>query len=84
MVKRADLEFKHFVTDHTGLIFASARDSGNRIYNFILNKDTGNILEQFYGKFEVIDGEWAEYVKTSIQQYRDIVPTYRIPHFQVS
>jgi hypothetical protein len=84
MVKRAEIAFNHFVVDKAGVIFASGRDAGNRIYNFIINSNTGNILEQVNSHFEGIDGEWAEYVKRRVEQYKGIAPTYRIPHFELS
>jgi hypothetical protein len=84
MVRRADIKFHHFVIDKEGVIFASARDSSNKIYNFVINSCTGNILEQVSSRFESINGEWAEYVRSKAEQYRGIVPTYRIPHFELS
>ena len=83
--KTAVLEFSHFVVDKTGVIFASAREEGtNKIYNFVINSQTGNILEQFNSHFESISGEWAEYVRQQAEQYQGIVPTYRIPYFELS
>jgi hypothetical protein len=76
-----NLEFTHFVVDRTGLTFASARDTAsNRIYNFIVSQ-SGDIREQCADRFEVITGEWAEFIRLRIEHYRGIAPIYRIPHF---
>ena len=40
------LYFSHFVVDRQGVIFASARDKNNRIYNFIIDSDSGIVQEQ--------------------------------------
>jgi hypothetical protein len=79
-----ELEFKHFVVDSSGLIFACARDSANRIYNYIINTSTGTVLEQVNSHFECIIGDYAEQVKRTAERYYGVIPTYRIPQFELS
>lgn len=79
-----DLEFSHFVIDKLGVIFASARDPQNKIHNFIVNGGTGGVLAQVNSHFEPISGERAELIRSRMEKYQSIVPTYRIAHFDFS
>jgi hypothetical protein len=82
--QKRELEFKHFVVDNTGLIFACARDSADRVCNYIINTSTGTVLEQINSHFECIVGEYAEQILKAAQRYYGRIPTYRIPQFELS
>jgi hypothetical protein len=77
-----ELEFKHFIVDRQGTVFASARDADNRIYNFLIT--AGAVKEQRNTHFELLNGEYAEYIKQRAQGYYGIVPTYKIPYIDAS
>ncbi|MBU1367198.1 MAG: hypothetical protein KJ711_05245 [Candidatus Omnitrophica bacterium] len=79
-----ELEFSHFIVDREGVIFASARDESNKVYNFIINQLTGGVLEQVNSHFEPIERERAETIRKDAQHWYGILPTYRIPHFDFS
>ncbi len=81
MVKRANVEFTHFVIDKSGLIFASARDADNKIYNFIVNQ-SGDVLEQINSHFESINGEWEQYIKRRLDDYQGLVSTHRVEQIE--
>jgi hypothetical protein len=81
---KTELEFRHFVVDKWGVIFASARDKNNKVYNFIINGNSGTVMEQINSHFECITGERAEYVKKTAAHYYGVLPTYRVPHFELS
>ena len=78
------LEFKHFIKDRQGIIFASARDRTNKVYNFLINTQTGRVLKQISSRFEQVMGEDAEDVKSAVERYSKIIPTYNIQHFDFS
>lgn len=75
------LEFQHFVIDKLGIVFGSARDERNRVYNFLINTQTGGVLQQVNARFEAISSGIAEIVRTRMEKYQSVVPTYRIEHF---
>ena len=75
------LEFKHFVIDRLGIIFASARDERNHVQNFIINTQTGGVLQQVNASFVAISSGIAESIRKRMEQYESIVPTYKIEHF---
>ena len=78
------LEFKHFVVDRQGLIFASARDGSERIYNFLVNPENDVVLEQSNHHFREIGGTWASYIRKEVASFKNILPTYRINCFDIS
>ena len=78
------LEFKHLVIDKVGVIFASARDYHNKIFNFLINPGTGIVLEQAEESFHVTSVERAHSISTSVKRCASQIPTYRIQHFDFS
>ncbi len=75
-----DLRFHHFVEESNhGLVFASARDSKNRIYNFLINRYADVILQQVRGHFEQISGEVANFVKDNFEHSYSTLPVKRKP-----
>ena len=78
------IKFTHFVVDSQGVIFASGRDAHNKIANFIVNTQTGTVLAQVNSHFEPVTSEWAEYIRKRVEEYQGLVPTYRIPYFELS
>jgi len=70
------LDFKHFVIDEKGDIFASARDNRSKIHNFIITQ-AGRVMEQVNVNFEEITGEHAKRVKIDVTNNYGLVPTYR-------
>ena len=87
MVKISDtilqnIEFRHFVVDRQGVIFASGRDASNKVCNFIINRQTGTVLTQVNSHFEQLSIECARYITSRIAEYQGILPTYRVVHFE--
>jgi hypothetical protein len=69
------LKFSHFIkVVGQGFIFASARDEGERIYNFII-KENGIVAQQTRFGFRQLPKETAEVVKLSIN-LQPSVPTF--------
>jgi hypothetical protein len=80
-----DLIFNHFVVaNNQGLIFASARDKVNRIYNFLVNEFTGNVMQQINDKFEPVQSRDSEHIKDAVYKLRNVLPTYHIRCFDFS
>ena len=78
------LEFKHLVIDKVGVIFASARDYHNKIFNFLIDPNTGIVLEQANRDFRAIPRERARYISVEVKRMAQAIPTYHIQHFDFS
>ena len=79
-----ELQFNHFVVATTdGTIFASARDSKNRIQNFLISR-YGEVKQQVKDRFEPLSEEIANYIRKRAQDYYSIVPIYKIKAIELS
>jgi len=71
-----DLRFQHFIEGSDGLIFACARDSADRVRNFLINRRVGVVLEQARNSFTGIDSELAAFVVENFDRKTAI--SYRV------
>ena len=71
-----NLEFNHFIIDRQGVIFASARDKNNIVYNFIINSQTGTVLKQINNQFKLAND--PEQIKQRAEAYYGKVAVYQI------
>ena len=78
MLYDTDLRFNHFVVATAdGTIFASARDSHNRIHNFLITR-YGDVKRQVDSHFEPVYGDYADSIRKRAELYYARVPIYRI------
>ena len=73
------LEFKHFIVDRKGDIFASARDGSDKVHNFIISNES--VLTQVKQDFCEISGVWADYIRDRVKESCWILPTFRVHKF---
>ncbi len=84
MLHTKELTFNHFVVSTTdGTIFASARDSKNRVQNFLISC-YGDVKQQVKNRFEPLSKEIAKYIRERAQDYYSIVPVYKIKAIDLS
>ena len=73
-----ELTFSHFViATSDGTTFASARDSHNRVHNFLISK-YGDIKRQNRTYFEPVTESELNPLRKRIETYYSKVPTYRV------
>ena len=73
-----ELIFSHFViATADGATFASARDSKNRVHNFLISR-CGGIKRQVRTYFEPVSEEDLHQLKKRIEAYYSKVPIYRV------
>ncbi len=72
-----ELRFNHFIAIGDGTIFASARDTKNRVYNFLIYPN-GTVKEQVESHFEPLTKVVAEEVRAAAEVCYSKVPTYKV------
>jgi hypothetical protein len=78
------LIIRHLIIDNQGMVFVSAKDVNGEIYNFIVNSQNGTVSIQINSHFEPLLENLAEYIRKKVEQFYDVVPTYRVREIKVS